>query len=599
MKKSFRSTVVILIVVIFIIITRIIFLDSDIPIPQVTEYVPIDEMYYNHAAFNLFHYGEFTHQIIPYINDDGTPKNIFENIVTAFTLGIWGNNYYGLRLASVLAALLIVLFFYLFLKKIFFKENADQIAIKSRNNSIIEYVAIFLAMIYLMIDFSFLIASRVAEPTIFRMLAMLFLMFLMSSVVFMKEKIPYPLTFLLGFFSFSSVLFVYFYNFFIFCAIGLTIIIWAWPTGWKNAARQVIIFCLGAAFCVLAYKLFCQYVYNVTFYDVFQDLMSFKSRMAGNASGFIAGPKHYLTNFLSIFSTNIFRLNSAILFLFLVSLPAFIMNTFKEKNKLVVLSANLLLFLFLQSIVINDFNFRKLVILLPLVIISILVAYSYKDEFFASLEKNSIMRKLFVVYWIGVGYFFVFFMHLGSIKPKMINPGIIINSQAVIPYDINRVNLAVFLFVFAVLTMKYFSNKGVNKIIAIIALAALFIPNIYTDFRYVYLNPTYNFRDTMIELKDKVDGKVVAGGCAFGLRLYNDSIPLLDFYPYVYSTNPESKNLTTYRTTLTRLFRENKADYSVQFTYAIGSNEKKYMDERGFEIEGRYGMATLYKSKLK
>ena len=595
---SHKNAALLIISVMVFIFLRLLFLDSDIPIPAITEYVPIDEMYYNHAAFNLYHYGELTNQTVPYVNDDGTPKNILENVITALTLTIWGNNYYGLRMASVLAAIIVVFLLYLFLIRLFHVRDNNLIAIEKTNSLEIKHIAIVLALTYLLFDFSFLVASRVAEPTIFRMLAMVFLMYIMSSPKYLKEKMSCHLTFILGFLALASVFFVYYYNFFIFCAIGITIIIWAWPTGWKYVVKQIFFFCLGAAFCLLAYKLYCSFFYGVTFFDVINDLLSFKSRMAGDANGFIASPKHYLNNFLAFFSTNIFRLNSALLFLFLVSLPILVTNIIRVRNKLVILTANLLLFLLLQSIVINDFNFRKLIILLPLVLISLLVSYSYKNEFFDLLRDNPIMNKLFVVYWIGAGYFFVFFMHLGSIKPQMINPSIIINAQAVIPYDINRINLAVFIFVFIVLTMKYLSSKKISKVITIIALIALFVPSIYMDYRYVYMNPTYYFKNTMIELKDKVDGKVVAGGCAFGFRLYNESIPLLDFYPYVYNTDPESKNLNTYRETLKKLFREQVADYSMQFTYSVGDKEKEYMELRGFELEGRYGLVTLFKPKL-
>jgi hypothetical protein len=187
-------------------------------------------------------------------------------------------------------------------------------------------------------------------------------------------------------------------------------------------------------------------------------------------------------------------------------------------------------------------------------------------------------------------------MHLGSIKPKTINTEIIINPQAVMPADINRINLAVFLFVFVVVTMKYLSNKEVHKIVCILALVAFLMPGIYMDLHYIYMNPSYHFRDTMIAMKDKVDDKVVAGGTAYGFRLYNRSIPIMDFYGYTYSNDPDKSS--TYTKTLKRLFHEKKADYTLIPTDWPGFNEKKSMQMYGTELVKRYGGISLYRPKL-
>lgn len=590
-SKYHKIAIISLIGLVFIFL-RIVYLESDVPITQLTEYAPIDETYYNSSAFNLYHYGSFNHRVVSYVKNDVAPTNILENIMTYMSLKIGGNNYYGLRMASVLAASLVMVFLYLFLcKLVFYKPPLDTTLLGVHSEKPYKMGLIILALIYMTIDFSFLLAGRIAEPTIFRMMAMMFIMLLMCHLAFAREKVPLYLTCIMGFLSLSAVLFVYIYNIFIFCAVGMTLLLWAWSSGWKNVIHQMLVFFLGAMLSFLSYKYFCNHFYGMTITELLAILMPFKYRMGLSSTGLLASPKHYIMNFIAIFSTNIFRFNSALLFVFLASIPPFVMHIWKTKDKLGILIANLLVFLVLQCIVINDYNFRKLVILLPLVLITIFMALTYQEEFINSLRNHALGKKLYGVYWILIGYFFVFFMQLGSITPSSINTEIQINPQAVIPANINRINLAVFLFVFIIATMKYLNNKKTGKVLLTLAVITLFIPGIYMDVKYVYMNPSYTLRDTMIAMKDKVDDKIVAGGVAYGFRLYNRSIPILDFYSYSYSTYKDPQ--IEYIKTLKRLFEEKKADYTLRLN--DGVSEEQLLKERGIVVEKEYKLVTLYR----
>lgn len=589
--SKYRKIAIISLIGLVFVLLRIIYLESDVPIQQLTEYAAIDETYYTQSAFNLYHYGTYTHQMVPYIKDTGNTVNILENIMTSLSLKIWGNNYYGLRMASVIAAILFIIFISMFLRNLFYYKPPDMICVAEKPISPYKIALIIFVLGYLTIDFAFLVAGRVAEPTIFRMMTMMFIMLLMSYISMKREKIPLYVTGIMGFLSLSTVLFVYLYNFFIFCAVGVIILLWVWPSGWKNIIRQILAFSLGAILAILSYQCFLHFVCDTTITEVLSILKPFTYRMGSSSTGLLASPKHYLMNFTAIFSTNIFRFNSALLFIFLVSIPPFIMHTWKTKDKMGILVANLVLFLFLQCIVINDYNFRKLVILLPLVLIVILMALTYQKEFIKALRNRPVGRKMYGVYWILVGYFFVFFMQLGSITPSSLNTEIQINPQAVIPANINRINLAVFLFVFIIATMKYFSNKKMGKFLPTLAIIVLFLPGIYMDVNYIFMHPSYTMRDTMIAMKEKVDDKVIAGGVAYGFRLYNRSIPVLDFYSYSYSTykNPQAE----YIKMLKRLFKEKKADYTLRLDDDV--SDENLFKERGIVLEKRYGIVNLYK----
>ena len=96
----------------------------------------------------------------------------------------------------------------------------------------------------------------------------------------------------------------------------------------------------------------------------------------------------------------------------------------------------------------------------------------------------------------------------------------------------------------------------------------------------------------MVELKDKVDGKVVAGGVAYGFRLYNDMVPVLDFYRFAESKRQDA--VGDYIKILKRLFAEGRAEYSLQFPMQA-KEEKKYALQRGMKVEKRYKIVTLYR----
>ncbi len=254
---------------------------------------------------------------------------------------------------------------------------------------------------------------------------------------------------------------------------------------------------------------------------------------------------------------------------------------------------NLLLFLVLQCVVINDFNFRKLLIIEPLLIIQLFYVFSYIPAFRRTLALNPRGGKLYRAYWLVIGCFFVFFMHLGSIKPVQLNTDIIINAQAVLPAVFNRINLAVFVVVFLTVTLYFWGKRKMKEAWLAIAFILILVPSLYLDACYVYTNQTYNFRDTMVELKDKVDGKVVAGGVAYGFRLYNDMMPVLDFYRFAESKRQDA--VGDYIKILKRLFAEGRAEYSLQFPMKTKEEEEKYAAQRGMKVEKRYKMVTLYR----
>ncbi|WP_054692560.1 hypothetical protein [Syntrophomonas palmitatica] len=264
-----------------LVISRSLFLDSDIPLPAVTEYCAIDEMYYNHAAFNLYHYGEYAHRVVPYVNDVGVNNNILENLLTFFTLATWGNTYYGLRMASVAAsALIFAMLWYVLAGGRKKRETmpsqpehgetvggdaalaaaaGEEPGTASRCPRSRLPLSLWMLMLigYLLVDFPFLVAGRVAEPTIFRILALAVLLCLLAAAE-RRGRLGSPCTsFFLGLLSLGCVLFVYLYNAFVFAAAAASVVAWHWRKGGRVVLRHLAFLPPEPAWPFLAMRLSC------------------------------------------------------------------------------------------------------------------------------------------------------------------------------------------------------------------------------------------------------------------------------------------------------------------------------------------------------
>jgi hypothetical protein len=567
------------------VLSRAVFLDRDLPPGIISSYVQIDELYYTIPAFNLYHYGETNHKIVPFIEDQNTPVNVMENVATFGSLRLFGNNYYGLRMASVFPALFIFILLYLILKKILNgnlepgeQDPAADRGLKRR------YILYFL-LAYILCDFSFLVAGRVAEPTIFRMLALMIVIYLGSLSVFAQPLESKWYSMLLGFLALVSVVFVYIYNAFIFFALAVTVFMWAYKAGRKNALKKGAFFLLGSLLGLLSYQVFAQVVYHSSLLEVYHTLIPFQSRMGvgeSQTSAFV----FYMTNIFTLFITNLFRFNIIILFIFMVSLPVFVKKVINERTNFDILIFNLILFFIMQTLVINDYPLRKLIILLPLIIIFVTSSYTYSARYLMEIKSTSSGRAIMICYWI-LAWLFTLVVASIYLFPQ------VSGAAALATGNLTYLNWGVFLVVSLTMILNYISEIRIKPIGMVICLLLILLPNLFLDGKYVFLNRTYYFRDTMIAMSDKVDGKIIAGGCAYGFRLYNKSIPVLNFYTTSYSYDKNQVEL--YHQNFDQVFASNLASYSIAFTPGDPKTaaSEDYMNEHGLQLEDEYKVYNL------
>jgi hypothetical protein len=512
-------------------VARSVFLDRDQPPFGVSQLQPIDEFFYTIPAFNFFHYGSLTHQVATYVPSDGSPLNFFENFVTWLTLAAFGNNYFGLRMASVLAGLGVFLLLFVIVRP------QRPAAAEPIDDSWLRTIGL-LWVGYLLFDFAFTVSARVAEPTIFRMFAMVALIAVAS--IWTRKRPGFERPFALGLLATAACLFVYIYNAFLIPAILLALLVDGLRDGPKQAAREVA---AGLAGCVVAVAIYAVVVYATYGQSLAQVYGLYVSPMGHHLIPTDA--RVLLTNFYSIAGTNLFRFNIPLLVVFLVALPVFAYRIWSERRGTGVLVGGLVFFLVLQSEFVTDYPLKKLAMLSPLVIIVIVMAQGYARPFLARVKRAAV---LFILATLIYGFAAAWVVY----KVYTRTAGARVGSLA----DLNVLGLIV---IAAVVLIAVVARGRRELALTTFLIAALALPGVYLQMHHLYLHPTFRYRDAMIAAAPILDGKTTAGGISIAFRLYNTSTPVMN--PYQYELVPGG--MTSYYQKLQRLFADGIAQYLV------------------------------------
>lgn len=337
LKKFKIESIALIVLAIFFIASRIFILDSDIPSWDKTNYSPVDEFYYTTQAFEIV---EGIH------SPDGkllTPQssayNILEQLATAGSLYLLGDNYYGLRIPSVIAGLIVLICLY-------------QIVLKRFG---VNYAITF--SLLLILEQSFTLATKIAEPTIFRMAAASILLLFFTSHEFTNRNHIRAI----GFATCFAWLFIYPTNAFL-GLFGLIIVATSNP---NNITKSITNYFIGFILCAIFYLLSYHFLGN-TVSDLTATVSIFSGRVTpGVDTGFL---KQTIIKLASITKANFFELHPSFLIAFTAS-SIFITALFLKRNKLLTRTDKIILIFticfLLQCAFINDYPKRKLVFILP------------------------------------------------------------------------------------------------------------------------------------------------------------------------------------------------------------------------------------------
>lgn len=309
---------------------RIINIEADIPQTYLVDYSSTDEGIYGNLALNLQNWGSLMHPLkisgITLEQNFQTILDIIGNLVIYAFMFIFGDNYYGFRLGIVFIAFLTLIFIVLSIKKL--KENYGI------NHCYFE----ILTLLFLDINFIFYSASRVVEPTIFRLFFSSIIMYIYVSIK--KNSVR---SFLIGLFTIISIFLVYINNTFLILGIAIYILILFFMKQKKEAIQNIIYGLAGVITGILLSEIYYLAVWDTeAFKNLFEVIKSFNSN--ANYTIVVDSTKvsyHFyllisIKRVIRFFSSNLFFYSLPIFSLIIASLYN-IKKFFKEEKKTIFL----------------------------------------------------------------------------------------------------------------------------------------------------------------------------------------------------------------------------------------------------------------------
>jgi len=470
---------------ILIILSKLFFIEVDPPKWNTSFYQPIDELYYVYPAYNYFDKGEL------FVEDDavlfGNP--IFTNVLTYVSLYTFGNNYFGLRMSSIVFGILSFIILFSLLKKL----------------RIQEYL-LLIVVLFFTFNFNFTVSNLVLEPSIARMASMMFALWL---IVKWKEK-DYPNDYQIIWQSCTiSLLLILSYptNAFIVLAGYITLVLIKNSNDNKitfekripKILNKSIYFFIGGLISIIFYIGFAKLIGVNVIEDTFMRGSAYNNRVG-------LGIREIFDNILNLTRSNFFRFNPLLLYLTIFSIGTIIFNNNVKKNNTILFSTVFFVCFLLQSAFINDFPQRKLIAILPLILL--ITTFGFQKFY---IELQPLNKKKYLIYLIS----FLFLLPLFYLERDFYY------SEA----------LPLITFFIGVIFFLLMIKKRENKIWAYLLFSLLLIPEfLYTTKHYIIQRPQH-YKEALMQLSEYNNYNLL-GGLSMGFQLYNDADAYLNMYLY-------------------------------------------------------------------
>lgn len=562
-KKGNTFIVLIILAIIVLFGLHLVNIEADPPAWGVGVYQPCDEGPYAFMAINEKTYGT----ILPSLEQTGGYQNmvsenfimnIIGNGLNILGFKVFGNNYYAMRIPYVLIFAVNFLLLAAILNKLRKKYSVYEMQGK---------LLMWLMLLWVMLDFSFLLSSRYVEPSSVRLMFLELVVLTFISLP-TKNRLRF---FLLGLLITFSVFLVYVTNIFLYLAVALLIIYIGVKEGVKKFFSCLGFFVLGAAVCFAVCEL-----YYVVFWgkeaviNAINTFFSFSFNSGSSAQLYSATSVSEIIRmpFLiigRILSANSLFYNLPVTFVFFAILPINIVYAKRTRDRNLIFLLFILGSFILQHLVSYDTITRKFIIAFPVVISLLFVFMIRQEEIAFVLKIAAAARKkdscsmsvadrprIYTVFWLII----TLVLSLGVFLYRMF-----MFDQTSFDYSKRDTVVSILVGVVPVILafiaflihdrggFKKKPNEKVSKAAVKTAAAVIMIGtvlmNLYYSTRYVWLNHDYGEKNAMIAMADTVNGKyVLGGGFQLGFTLYNDMLPVIN-YPDVFMSDLE-KNPDAY-----------------------------------------------------
>ena len=532
-------------------VTRLVFIDSDLPRWDLAMYQPLDEAAYTVPAFNLHHYGTWTHQELPWIPLEGSPMNVVQSALAALTLDLqW--SLVGFRLSSVLFGLVAFLAMAGLVHGLATSARADGSPLPFPHSAVT-----VVTVVLLLVDFGFLLAGRVVEATVARVAIIALLLWLVGRGTFLGDRRDLSRSFLFGLLAALAVTIGYLYNAFLVPGVFLATVWWSWSAGARFVARQLAAVGLGCAAGIAAYFTVVLLVYGDNPIQWYQHWIA-AFRETGRASSVD------LRQLWDLVLGNSIRLDRPLMAVALAMLPVFGWWTIRRRDARGIAVISFGLAFVVQTVLQSDYPERKMLVLLPILIPVAAGGILRFGEWRNRIAQASHGRVILVAWscWAiavsGLALLLTVPIHLLDWRfiaiPLKMPP---ISRLTYSGSGGSAVLLGAVLGIAALLVLiATWRHRSVARAAAAMLVIAMIVPLLVFDARYVFTNVTWTDRDTMIAEGARIDDKVTTG-LGSSMQLYNSSRAVLSAAVAATGQLPDA----TYDSTIARFFAEGRASY--------------------------------------
>ncbi len=487
---------------------RLLYIDSDVRAPWgVLNYQPFDEGCYGALALHKINFGtmnpnNFYSGTYEYLMVAHVINNLIGNVFSYFTMIIFGDNYLGFRLGPVIAGYIVTILFVLILKEFMSKYNKKE-NLKSK-------LTFYFFITYLILNFVFYNASRIVEPTLYRLLFLQLIIY-----IFVKEDIPENVrSFLVGFLSVFSVFFVYITNLFIGVPIAAILFLYLLNHEAKKAKQYFTGCFIGGVLAYILAFIYYYFVWNTTpIKNALNAIFSFQGVAGYNIAG--ASVWDTITSFLS---SNIFLYNPILIAVFFLAMPYFIYKIIYNKNKDVLFLLFIILGLFMQTLISEDYIVRKSLLIFPAIL--------YLNFIYIIADDNADFKyhKKWLYPILGVGVI-AFQIYCVMYRIFYIENGTNLDFSTVdtvLVFVLTGLSVCYILYKILIDKMKSHTIK-----LFYFCLIGTIMVNFAFIFKYNLYKNTYSDKEIMLRLGEIADGEIVCFSYDNSNSLYNNILPLM------------------------------------------------------------------------
>lgn len=511
---------------------RLLYLDADVPNWGITHYMPIDEGSYSLMALNKYDFGTVDPS---YLFDGNAPyvapqlrNNLIGNVCTYISLRIFGDNYYGLRLPSVLYALIVFSGTIWILNLIRRKYTGN---VTSKENKFYIFILLLLSLL-LVCDFDLLVSSRVCENSLLR--SSFVVLSIIVCCVFDGKSI-FKKYFLLTFLATISVFLVYITNAFLGLAIGLSVLVECFVYKKKSFLKAFGGCITGGITALLLSEIYYFFVWDsFALKNMFQTIKAFQTSNLLNYYETTNTLYSLFNRTVSFISSDIILYNLPICFLVILTGFIIIKKIYTLKNTPLTYNLLILIAFYIQTLFAEDMIIKKFLVVYPCLLILLYFGIISIKDYSKAVDQLTKSKKVIMQGWclifgllcLGVTYKIYSFRRYGLVDDTTLD--FEENDFIVLFYIVIAI-----VFIFIMFTIiHFFDRQDKWKKICLSSLIILAIGcNAHFSYKYVFKSPTYSEKQVMIDLGDIVGNDYVIGEYANGYRLYNNvkSIPLSSY----------------------------------------------------------------------